>query len=172
MKKQLPRGAFSLQFPTLQLTGCSFQCAAGSLVEQLSWCSFAAHCTRFGRITVTTKFSNFYGSVAHLKWDKFIPLNLSESIAIFCPVMVWFCAFLLHDNQQTPRSPHHSFGSTPLSHPLPLLVLRLVSSDDHDLGVSVYCCCYAVLGGWAILALIMGVFGDETFCPFSFLKNP
>ena len=128
------------------------------------------HCARSRRITVTAKFSIFYVSVAHLKWDKFIRLNLSESIAIFCPVMVWFCAFLLHDNQKTPRSPHRSFGSIPLSHPLPLLVLRLVSSDDHHLGVSVYCCCYAVLGGWGgpLLALIMGVFGDETFYPFFF----
>ena len=57
-------------------------------------------CRRFGRSTVTAKFSIFYVSVAHLKWDKFIPLNLSDSIAIFCPVMVWFCAFLLHDNQK------------------------------------------------------------------------
>ena len=78
------------------------------------------HCTRFRRITVTAKFSIFYVSVAHLKWDKFIPLNLSESIAIFCPIMVWFCAFLLHDNQKkSPRSPHRSFGSIPLSHPFP-----------------------------------------------------
>ena len=130
------------------------------------------HCTRFRRNTVTAKFSIFYVSVAHLKWDKFIPLNLSDSIAIFCPVLVWFCACLLHDNQKTPRSPHHSFGSIPLPHPLLLLVLRPVSSDDHHLGVSVYCGCYAVLGGWAIFGSFHGSFRGRNFLSFFFLKNP
>ena len=59
--------------------------------------------------------------------------------------------------KKTPRSPHRSFGSIPLSHPLLLLVLRLVSSDHHHLGVSVYCRCYAVLGGWAIFGSKLSV---------------
>ena len=120
---------------------------------------------------MTAKFSILNDSVAHLKWDKFIPLNYQSRLRFVCPVMVWFCAFPLHDNQKAPRPPHRSFGSIPRSHPLVLLVLRLVSSDDHHLGVSVYCCCYAVLGGWAFLALIMGVFGDETSVLLLLLKQ-
>ena len=74
--------------------------------------------------------------------------------------------------KKTPRSPHRSFGSIPLSHPLLLLVLRLVSSDAHHLGVSVYCGCYAVLGGWAIFGSYHGSFRGRNFLSFFFLKNP